>query len=296
MMNASNGSENAFSYSAYAFGQSITVTICSLIGNTTVLYVLSSPKFWKEPIFRYMYIATIFDTLNAMSIWVANYPNFFLMNESLFSCELLQIIITNTGAYSNWINVGSSINTYIMVSWPMKYKSFKSKKNQYIICLVLFFVLLVLNIPYGFYLRIIPGEGCLVRHAFALLNFRFLYVIIIPGLLMILLSILMYREIIKKKKTISQSKLKKEKRVFKIILTTNILFIIFNVPYFIVYILTAYSYFHSFYYLNLANLMAFFYCSLNVFIYAFSNTLFRKSFTNLIIFKEISKLKMQIRS
>ena len=67
---------------------SISVSIIAIIGNSIVLFILTKEEFFKETFYRYLLIGTIFNTISALLIWPNNYPDLFLINEILISCQL----------------------------------------------------------------------------------------------------------------------------------------------------------------------------------------------------------------
>jgi len=60
---------------------SIAITTIAIIGNSTVFIILVKTQFRKEPLFRYLIISTVFDTLNALLIWLTPTEMFFWINE-----------------------------------------------------------------------------------------------------------------------------------------------------------------------------------------------------------------------
>ena len=262
-------------------GQSIAVTVTSLIGNTIVLYVLSRPKFWKMMMYKYMFMATFFDTLNALTIWINNYPNFFLMNELTLSCQLCVTISNITGAYSSWINVIASVSNFIMVTFPAKYEKLNKKIVQLIICLVLFVILCLMNIPNFIYYSALPGYGCVIIKNWLILTvFQCIYIIMLPGFLMIIFTCLIYYGL--KKSSAMRSKLKKHKKLLNVLFTINIYFLLTNTPQIVLIFILLYTNIQfSYYFLNLATLLGFLYCCLNILVFSFSSSRFRQSTVSL---------------
>jgi hypothetical protein len=64
---------------AYYFNlvTAILFTVFALIGNCLVIFVLTKPKFLEVPLFRYLIVATIVETISVSFIWASGFPNVF---------------------------------------------------------------------------------------------------------------------------------------------------------------------------------------------------------------------------
>jgi hypothetical protein len=133
---------------------SILITIFALIGNSTVIIILTKPKFRKEPIFRYLIIGTIFDTLYAILIWPSTYPDFFLINKFEIICKIFYYINDTTGTFCSWINVLVTIDTLIIVKFSSRFKLRENPKCQIMILLIIFLISCLINLTDIFYLSL----------------------------------------------------------------------------------------------------------------------------------------------
>jgi hypothetical protein len=117
---------------------SITISSIALLGNSIIFYILAKPEFRSQSFFRYLFIGTIFDTIRALSIWPTYYPDYFLINEFTFRCNLYQYISDIHFSLSGWIIILTTLDTFLLVKYPTKFKFIKTFKFQMLIVLILF--------------------------------------------------------------------------------------------------------------------------------------------------------------
>ena len=87
-----NSTTDDFNLDLFHQVSSITISLVAIIGNSLIFYIFAKPEFKTQSFFRYLFFGTIFNTINALLIWPINYPDFFLINEILISCNLQQYI------------------------------------------------------------------------------------------------------------------------------------------------------------------------------------------------------------
>jgi hypothetical protein len=117
-MNDTVTSDSSFN-DIFSIVTSIMVTTISFIGNTAVILILSKQEFKKEPLFRYLITASIFDTVNAIMIWPANYLDIFLKNQINWICKCFTLMNNVLGTFSSYINILVSIDTLMLVKYEI---------------------------------------------------------------------------------------------------------------------------------------------------------------------------------
>ena len=151
----------SFNWNRLNMSASISVTIIALIGNSIVFYVLSKPAFKNKSIFRYLLVATIVDTVNAIQIWPSNFPDFFLINTLDIACKLWFYLGNVFGTYTSWLNIVISLDTLFAVKFPRKFSIRKTYKFQLFVLLVLFVILCLLYTPFLIYQETLSDvSGC----------------------------------------------------------------------------------------------------------------------------------------
>ena len=263
---------------------SISVSIIAIIGNSIVLFILTKQEFFKETFYRYLLIGTIFNTISALLIWPNNYPDLFLINEILISCQLYQYINDVSTTFSAWIIALCSVDTFLSVKYPTKFKFVKSFKAQIIIILSLSVLFCSLYSTDWIYLVINPEFGCLVvkaKTAFYLNIILGCSSIIFPFLLMLITNILTYLQLLKKSQ-INRNNVKRANNLFRISVGFNLLFLISSIPGFIVYLVAnlANDVFISTspFFFQFFNLLSYCFYSIDFFVYLIANRRFRESF------------------
>ena len=217
----------------------IVLTIIGVLGDGICLYVLLRPKLRKEPFFRYMFVATILDILNQLFIYFIH-----------FELPLFVYFFKLFLLYSAWIIVLSLIDQYFAVKYPYKFKFRKDFKFQVIVILVSFFVLCLLNVPdiFGFLSACLNDCNKNYEKSFVFnyskclnncvnistlqefINFSFLFVYL-PFILMILCSVLTFRELVTKKLNTHNTNLKRAIKMLLVSISLSSFFLICNLPF-----------------------------------------------------------------
>ena len=221
----------------------IIITLVAVGGNSIVLVILARPEFRKQSLFRYLFIATIFDTLNALQIWPNSYFDFFLINQLDISCKLYSYLPSVTNVFSSWMNALSSIDVYLTVNYSSKFLFRKNLKTQILAMSITFVMAVVLNLPMYFYAIIRDPIGC-SSYSYQVsfyINLNFIIVfLIIPFIFMVLANSLVFIQLKKQKKLIenqdNREVYKKAKSLFNLSLGMNFLFLASNLPCNIVFI------------------------------------------------------------
>ena len=213
------GNYTGFDIDAFNMASSLTITIASLIGNSIVFYILTRPEFLKQTLFRYMLIATISDAINSITIWPTNYPYDFLVFKVLISCKLFNFLVNISNSISPFMNVIGSIDTFLLVKYPTKFKFRKKFKFQIFVTFILLFFLSIVNIP-NYYYAVLISDECVyeteVIEFYVTVMVTFVEVIL-PFTLVVIFSILTYFNLVERKKLAHHDNFSKEKRFLKVV-------------------------------------------------------------------------------
>ena len=267
------------------------VSVFALVGNFLVVLILSRPEFIKVSMFRYLIAATIFDTITALISWPSVFPEPFQITANSLSCKLYIYIGYFIAQMSPWIIALSSVDRYLSIKYP-KRLSFRNKFIFQILAIAIIFILiLIINVPFYVLNNVVLNEtGCTLTTTNAKLYldiFDTLITTVIPTFIMIFSTILTGYLIInqKAKVKISAINLEKEMQLLKVLLAMDLLFLICNLPVYLVLVVndvlgmeTMSSYY---YYCFLYVLLNVFY-SCDFFVYFAFNKLFRRHFMSMI--------------
>ena len=262
----------------FGFVSSVTMTTIAIIGNTAVILILSKKEFRKEPLFRYLFVCTIFDILNVCLIWPSLFQNQLRISKLIWACLSYYYFNTVIGVFISWIQALVTLDTLILVKYP-KSQFRKNYKYQIFILLIIFFASCLASMPYIFYLDVKNGwcTGLSILVSFYL-NFYFTIIsIIIPFILIFGGSLATFLHLRKTQLNINKKNYKKSKRFFKLTLGLNLFFFIcLFIPLFVSIIFNATNTLmpNLLYYLFF--LLQAFYFSCDFFIYLVVNRKFRE--------------------
>ena len=272
------------------FTSTAVLTVFALVGNSLVLFILSKPEFLKVSMFRYLFAATIFDTINVLASWPSVFPDAFQINNNSLSCKLYLYFFFIPFQTSPWIISMSSVDRYLSIKYP-KSLGFRNKFGFQMTAIIIIVVaIIMIDTPFLIYHDVVSNEtGCApttyqVQFYLDILND--LVSTIIPFCFMISTTLLTAYLLInqKAKLKVNSKKLKKEMQLIKILFALDFYFLICNLPCCILTIVDdvlGINYFNtlSFYILNaLSNV--FFSC--DFFIYFSFNKLFKRRFISLL--------------
>jgi hypothetical protein len=265
----------------------ITINSVAIIGNSIVIIILMQRMFRKKPIFRYLIVATIFDTFNVILLWPNSYRHKFLINHIEIICKLFKFIDNMIGPFTAWVNVIASFDTLMLVKNPTKFKFRKNYKYQIFVILVGFFVTCLISLP-AVFINSIGGEDNYCEPRYTPLNFHLFYFelylftvpVLIPFLINIVVSSITFLYLRKTQININQNNYKKSKSLFK---TTVYLNLVFLITYFTSFIIKIIFIFYikieiPFILGHFLDLLIYFYYSSDFFIYMIANRLFRETF------------------
>lgn len=233
------------------------------------------------------------DCFVLVTMWFYTSPNIFQMTS--MSCKWSNYLSSLTYNYSGWIVTLSLIDRLVTVKSPTKFKSRNRFKFQTLALVIILSIIALFAIPFYIYFDIYslsnqtkcttndPKIQFHVELSGALIG------VLIPFFLMITISAMIGRCLIKKNKNVQARKnLKKEIRLIKVMIAFSVFFLICNLPYYIQELihdgLSFYypdlfisNYIFSFIY-NLTNQLCYTYNSSGFFVCLLTNNVFRNYF------------------
>ena len=179
----------------------------------------------------------------------------------------------------NWVIVWSGIDRYISVKYPKRYPFRDNLKFQILIVLIMIIIGMLINIPYAIQVDLI-SQSCQVVD-FSLAFYQSISITLlstfIPGILMIVFTVLIFKILANQKSKLHQDH-RKENSFLKVLVSLYILFLISYMPYCICAIISyiwKITFVGSVLY-QVTNYLGSVYTSFDFFIYFFSNRLFRQ--------------------
>ena len=204
----------------------ILFSVFCLIGNSLVLLILTKPKFLEYPLFRYLIVATVAETISVLFIWASGFPNVFGINSYDINCTMyvyLSILFLQTGP---WINVLSSVDRYLSVKFPTKFYFRKQFKFQAIAVSVIFGLIILIDIPYLMYLQVInnvcgptPLIGLYLTIALNGNMHCFL-----PSIIMITTNVMTIHQLVVKRKILNKVQFNRQVQLSKVLFSINFVF------------------------------------------------------------------------
>jgi hypothetical protein len=291
---------------AYYFNlvTAILFTVFALIGNCLVIFVLTKPKFLEVPLFRYLIVATIVETISVSFIWASGFPNVFGINSYDINCKMyvyLSILALQIGP---WINVLSSIDRYLSVKHPTKFHFRKQFKFQAYFVVIICGSLILINIPYFVYSKV-SGNICYIDLLAGLYLTIFLngnMHCILPSICMVTMNGMTIYQLIVYRKKHNKTNFYKEVQFAKVLFSSNLVFVILNLPftiYIVVQLILGVNFFVTFGYRVVVVLQKFDYSCIFI-VYYFSNEHFRQEVQSILGFKNrvtpIRETKIQFTS
>jgi hypothetical protein len=266
------------------FEKKMTVSIITLyvffgfLGNPLLISIMTRPLFRNKSLFRFLAVASFFNMWRIMMWVMATFSAIFGLNNSSIACKLFNYIGLLPHEASTWIELWTGIDRYISVKYPQKFLLRNSLKNQVITVLLIISINLFLNIAYLFQTDLVSGVCRTINFTIAFYNSIALTFItsLVPGLLMILFTVLIYKELRKQRTKFNQNT-KKEISFLKTLVAVYILYLVCFIPYAICAIvlpLFNIPFISTFYY-QVANYVCSFYSAFYFFIVFFSNKLVR---------------------
>jgi hypothetical protein len=220
---------------------SILITVAGILGNSLILLVISKKEFRRVPMFRFLICSTISDTITLFFLWGSVFHELVRRDSDNISCKLFSVLNYLFYHLSTYIMVLCSIERVISLKIP-DLKFFKKFKNQFLLILIIFILLIVLNLPSYFFntVAIISNDTwCVYVENIPYIDFYVdLYLSIIsaflPFLLMAGCSALVAHHLLTKIPLQLTRQYKKDKHFIKVIFCLDIFFLISNLPFYTV--------------------------------------------------------------
>jgi hypothetical protein len=291
---------------------SMTVIGTGIIGNVLTFIVFSRKTFRKNSISTYSRAIVIFSSftlpqiINFILSRGFNY-NFPTINDAL--CKLWNYLPETYSSIPAWILVAFSLDKYI--SMRISQKTILNKKWFQIAVvsgIVIFDFCAYMWVPI-LAKRTEFQPGVFVCSLAALTNIFSAYMIffatescLVPFVIMIILSILTIRLLVKSRQNVERTgRVDKERksRDFRYAVTSitfNILFVVLKTPIMVYYILNAYNVVSNVYFNQIAILFFYASASNNFFVHIISNSLFRREFFALFGLRRKNRVNMRIRT
>ena len=275
----------------------IVLTVFGIIGNSLVIFILNKKKLRKVPIFRYLTLSTISDTINVILMWPSIFD--FLINNQLFNCKIFRFFAYLPYQFSAWMICVSSVDRFLSVKYPYRFKIRNKLRFQVSIVSVVFIGLISVDLPYAFYNKINTSNNISlcsyddesVKIGFYLDILNGLTTLVVPFIVMVISTILITHQLIKLKKGLDKNRKEfdREMKFAKVALSMDLWFVLCTLPYFLLTIIsdatndTSYrrNTIHGFAFLTNC------FSSLNFMVFILCNQLFRNYFIK--IFNCISK-------
>ena len=272
----------------YNFSASILFTVIGIVGNTIVIFILTKPRFRKESTFRFLIISTIASSIKLLTTWSITFYETVLIDD--LKCKILSYLGFLIGRFPPWVNGLGSVDRYVSVKYPQKFKFRYQFKYQALAVLLVFIALIFLDLPFYFYVggklnktvceEINPQAGIFLNIHYVLLT------LLIPVTVSLVTAYLTSRQLIKHKRKLHILNFKRGKQLFYTLLCINTFFTISQIPYInllSICVIMKIEFFGTlgFYIVySLTNI----YVSFDILIYFITNKLFRKQCLNLIGF------------
>ena len=276
------------------FVSAITFTIASFLGNSIILYVLSKHEFRKQSTFRYLFIGTVFNTINANYLWAIIFFTYNFYDE--IHCRLFNYIIRVTHFCSSWINVTNSIDTFCTVKYYSRFLFRKKFYFQIILILLIFILSCFFAVPFYFFdfkQFTICGPAFMSGIIDTCLDFYYTALfVIIPFIISITINYLTFTELVRQKKRVKQKDFKNAKNLFRLSLGLNLCFLISQMPAFIMTTITTFyafmgdSLFIGNNLILFSLLISYIFYSMDIIVYFIVNKFFRKYCFSLFLCKK----------
>jgi hypothetical protein len=263
-----------------------TISICVIsiyvffgfFGNSFLIYIMTRPPLRNKSLFRFLAVASFFNMWR-MTMWImATFSISFGLNKSSIGCKMFTYLGLLPHEISTWIEVWTGIDRYISVKCRQKLQFRNKLKYQVLIIIIMTIINMFLNIAYLFQNDVVLGACQTANFKVAFVNSIALTFssTLIPGFLMILFTILIYKQLQNQRTKFNQTT-KKEVAFLKTLVAVYLIYFICFVPYAICAIvlpLFKIPFLSSFYY-QIANYICSFYSAFFFFIIFFSNKLVR---------------------
>ena len=220
----------------------IFLTVVGITGNTIVLLVFTRKMFRETSIFRFLIAITICDSLNLAFLWPINYADFFQLNSNLMECKFVMYFTSLVFTIDPWLILLCSLDRVLSAVHSSGFHLRKTLKFQLLEISVIIIIMIILNAPIFYFTKIIEFENttsCGFDEKIPYIGFQLdSYIgfvsVLIPFILMLLSTFLIWHTLMKKKKMgiINPRNWKKDKQLVKIMIIVDLYYLICNIPYY----------------------------------------------------------------
>ena len=299
-------------FDAINLAETIVFTTIGVFGNSIVLYVFTRPSFRKIAMFRYLAVVSIISFFQTLFIAPYQYQHFFLISSVGSVCKLYNLFSQSFQIINPWLVVLSSFDRYLTIVVPTMHFR-ETIKYQVLAVAIIFLIALAPTLPIVYYFDIQIGNEtteCYSNDG-KVAVYLFLAIVlvsnIIPFILMILSSSLIFYQLISQKSKLQKDlkKVQKEKKFIKLLISLDFYFLLANLPsnifgmIFCVLFISSLdlSFFSSdlYNYINAVTSFTYYiYVSCNIFVYFSCNKLFREQLLSMLKIKLHNKKKPSI--
>ena len=275
----------------------MTVSIISIysffgfLGNPLLMFIMTRAQFRDKSLFRFLSIASFFNMWQLIMWIMASFSSAIGMNSSPIACKIFYYFGYLPHESSTWIELWSGIDRYISVKFPQNLKFRNTLKYQALIVLIIMVINMLLNIAYPIEVDVVSNVCHVTMFSLALANSIAVtfHSTLIPGVLMVLFTILIYKQLSYQRTKFNQNN-KKEISFLKTLISVYLLYLICYVPYGICSIVADFMNipFVGSILFQVTNYLCSFYSSCYFFIIFFSNKLVRNYF--FLIFSKSNRL------
>jgi hypothetical protein len=222
------------------FVGTIIIPSVGIISNVLNIAICLRQRLRSSLLGYYNVLISIFNTLVFIVMLLIYFPLVIgqtnLANLSDFSCATLSFALRVFIKMSIWINVGVTIDRFLCVSFPNKFKFRNNKKKLSLILFVVFVILLLLSMPNLFY-KINQNDDSIVCSSTNSLivlirNLEIsIFRAVVPAILHIILSAILIKNLIisKRNVAINQDE-KRELKFTRIVIALNAFFCLTELP------------------------------------------------------------------
>ena len=271
---------------------SVILTFIAIVGNSLVFYILTRPKFLKESIFRYFIASEIVASTKVIVLWIYSIPNFINWKVPDIFCKLFMCLVYVTYDLYPWISVINSIDRFISLKYPSRFLWTKKFQFQSLTIVIMLILLILINSVRYFYSISSKSTVCEIaskEKGFYINLVNMLISSVIPFLIMLLCTFLIFYHLISQKLRLQQNNndFKREKVFIRNVLIMDLWFLICYTPFcvttFLQYTLDFTNIDENVWKIILDStiIISFFEISCNFFIHFTCNKLFRNYFLSM---------------
>ena len=266
------------------------LTLVGIIGNTTVLYIITKKEFIKEAMFRYYIVIQVVDYLGLILLWLWYTPIIIGLDVPDLFCMITEYIFYIMYSFYSWVNLLTSTDRLFSVVYPHDFLIRKTFKFQALAVATLFVFSAIINVPNFLYSvkSNLTVCGILDRNTeMAVYSANLIASDVLPYLIMIINnSIIAYNILVRKRRLMGfRIELKKEIQFVKTVFAMDLWFLICYLPFSLfdliesIFSLENETYWKFVHYITV--LLILIQISCNIFVYLLFNKLFRKRFISI---------------